>query len=158
MRKRIISHESQNTVAPDAEWLDLEAIAQVEITSEDVAFPIEGALTSADNSQPWRAAASGKQTIRLVFDRPQQLKRIWLKFVEPDVSRTQEYVLRWSSDAGQSFQTILRQQWNFSSECSTVEVEDHQVDLDSVTVLELTIVPDISGGDAIASLAQLRLA
>ena len=37
------------------------------------------------------------------------------------------------------------------------EVENYDVDLDGVTVLELKIVPDISGGSAQASLAQLRL-
>jgi hypothetical protein len=30
--------------------------------------------------------------------------------------------------------------------------------LTGVTVIELSIIPDISGGDALASLAQLRLA
>ena len=38
------------------------------------------------------------------------------------------------------------------------EVEDYEIDLDGVTALELRIVPDISGGSARASLAQLRLA
>jgi len=32
------------------------------------------------------------------------------------------------------------------------------VDLNNVTILELSIVPDINGGGACASLAQLRLA
>jgi hypothetical protein len=79
-------------------------------------------------------------------------------FTEPAAERTQEYVLRWSPDSGQSFQEIARQQWNFSPHGTTNETEDHHVDLPSVTVLELSIVPDISGGDAFASLAQWRLA
>jgi hypothetical protein len=37
------------------------------------------------------------------------------------------------------------------------EVEDYTVDLNGVTVLELTIVPDLSGGNARASLISLRL-
>jgi len=40
----------------------------------------------------------------------------------------------------------------------TREFEDYAVDLAGVRALELRIVPDISGGDARASLAQLRLA
>jgi hypothetical protein len=28
--------------------------------------------------------------IRLIFDKPQQIKRIWLRFVENEVERTQE--------------------------------------------------------------------
>jgi hypothetical protein len=66
--------------------------------------------------------------------------------------------LRWSPDDGQSFHEIVRQQWNFSPTGETSETEDHQVDLSSVTVLELNIIPDISGGNSIASLAKLRLA
>lgn len=81
-----------------------------------------------------------------------------MNFVEPGAERTQEYVLRWSSDRGQSFREIVRQQWNFSPQGATSEIEDHHVELPAVTVLELSIIPDISGGNAPASLAQLRLA
>jgi hypothetical protein len=66
--------------------------------------------------------------------------------------------LRWSPDGGKSFREILRQQWNFSPEGATSETEDLHVDLPAVTVLELSIIPEISGGNALASLAQLRLA
>ena len=38
------------------------------------------------------------------------------------------------------------------------EIEDLHVELQGVTVLELSIIPDISGGSALASLAQFRLA
>ena len=37
------------------------------------------------------------------------------------------------------------------------EVEEYQVELSDVTVLELIIVPDISGGATPASLKSLRL-
>jgi len=52
----------------------------------------------------------------------------------------------------------VRQQYNFSPPATTSECEDYPVDLDGVTTIELSIVPDISGGPARASLAQLRLA
>ena len=45
----------------------------------------------------------------------------------------------------------------FSPPNSIREGEEHQVDLSDVTVLELVIVPDISGGAARASLRSLRL-
>jgi hypothetical protein len=51
----------------------------------------------------------------------------------------------------------VRQQWNFSPARSVREVEEYQVDLLGVTVLELVIVPDITGGAARASLKSLRL-
>ncbi|MDP3333109.1 MAG: carbohydrate-binding protein [Methylococcaceae bacterium] len=157
MRKRIITPDQQHTTATDQEWLDVEALAEVEITSEDAAHPIESALLPGQSSG-WRAAGPGKQTIRLIFIHPQQLNRILLSFLETEVERTQEYVLRWSADGGQTFQEIVRQQWNFSPLGASSETEDYRIDLSAVTVLELIIVPEISGGQRVASLAQLRLA
>jgi hypothetical protein len=156
MQKRIIAPDKHESEFPDQDWLNLEALAEVEVTSEDAAHPIECALLSGSDAG-WRAAEPGKQIIRMLFSHPQRLRRIWLKFAEPDAERTQEYVLRWSADGGQSFQEIERQQWNFSPGGSTQETEDHHVDLQRITVLELSIIPDIRGGDAFASLAQLRL-
>jgi len=157
MRKRIIAPVTQQTALPDVEWLNVEGLAEVEITSEDAVHPIESALLPG-GAPGWRAAGPGKQSIRLLFTRPQRLRRIWLSFVETGAGRTQEYVLRWSPDGGQSFREIVRQPWNFSPHGATCETEDHHVDLPAVTVLELSIIPDISGGDGLASLAQLRLA
>lgn len=157
MRKRIIAPVQQATASPDQDWLNVEGLAEVEITSEDAAHPIEAALLPGGASG-WRAAGPGKQTLRLLFARPQRLRRIWLNFVETGTERTQEYVLRWSADGGQSFREIVRQQWNFSPQGATSETEDHHVDLPAVTVLELSIIPDTSGGNAFASLAQMRLA
>jgi hypothetical protein len=157
MRKRIITPVQQETASPDLEWLNIERLAEVEITSEDAAHPIESALLSV-RASGWRAAGPGRQTIRLLFDYPQRLQRICLTFVETRTERTQEYVLRWSPDGGQSFREIVRQQWSFSPQGATSETEDFHVELPAVTVLELSIIPDISGGNAFASLAELRLA
>jgi hypothetical protein len=157
MRKRIIAPVQQETASLDQDWLNMEGLAEVEITSEDAAHPIESALLPG-RASGWRAAGPGKQTIRLLFANPQRLRRIWLNFVEPRTERTQEYVLRWSPDGGQSYREIVRQQWNFSPQGATSETEDLHVELPAVTVLELSIIPDISGGNAFASLAQLRLA
>jgi hypothetical protein len=157
MRKRIIAQAQKEPASADEDWLNVEELAEVEITSEDPAHPIESALLP-DRASGWRAAGPGQQTIRLFFNHPQRLRRIWMNFVEPGTERTQEYVLRWSPDCGQSFRNIVRQQWNFSPRGATNETEDHHVELPAVTVLELSIIPDISGGNALASLAQLRLA
>ena len=157
MRKRIIGAVRQEAASPDQDWLNVEGLAEVEITSEDAAHPIESALLPGLASG-WRAAGPGKQTIRLLFAHPQRLQRIWLNFLEPLIERTQEYVLRWSPDGGQSFREIVRQQWNFSPQGATSETEDHRVELSGVTVLELSITPDTSGQSAFASLAQLRIA
>ena len=157
MRKRIIDQAQKDTASLDGDWLNVEGLAEIELTSEDAAHPIESALLPGQ-AAGWRAAEPGKQTIRIVFAQPQRLRRIWLNFLEPGIERTQEYVLRWSPDSGRSFQEIVRQQWNFSPQGTTRETEDHRIELPAVTVLELSIIPDISGGNAFASLAQMRLA
>jgi hypothetical protein len=157
MRKRIIGHGPRDVKADEPGWLDIERLAQVEITSEDVDRPIESALIPGIGSG-WQAAQPGEQTIRLRFDEPLRLKQIHLAFHEDEQERTQEFVLRWSPDGGQSYREIVRQQYNFSPPAAAREVEDYDIDLDGVTALELKIVPDISGGGARASLAQLRVA
>ena len=157
MRKRIIDHGPRDVKAEEYDWLDLESLAQVEITSEDVDHPIESAFNPGAGPG-WRAAQPREQTIRLLFDEPLRLKRIHLVFQEDEQERTQEFVLRWSPDGGQSYREIVRQQYNFSPPDAAREVEDYEMDLSGVTALELKIVPDISGGSARASLAQLRVA
>jgi hypothetical protein len=157
MRKRIIGQGPRAVATAEPGWVDLERLAQVEITSEDADYPIESALIPGRGSG-WRAAEPGEQTIRLLFDAPRQLKRIHLVFQEDEQERTQEFVLRWSPDGGQSYREIVRQQYNFSPPDAAREVEDYDIDLDGVTALELRIVPNISGGSALASLTQLRVA
>ncbi|HEV2150316.1 MAG TPA: hypothetical protein VGR37_23150 [Longimicrobiaceae bacterium] len=157
MRKRIITPSSEPASTPEDDWLDLEQVATVEITSEDPAHPVESALRPGPGSG-WRAAGPGAQTIRILFDAPRQLRRIRLHFVEPSAERTQELVLRWSAEDGEPPREIVRQQWTFSPGGATSELEDYRVELSGVRVLELTVVPDVSGGDARASLAEWRLA
>jgi hypothetical protein len=128
----------------------------VEVTSEDKDFPVEAAFVSGD-AQGWRAAGPGSQTIRLIFDQPQTLRRISLVFEENEAQRTQEFALWWSPNGGKSLKGIVRQQWNFSPPRTIREVEEYQVELSNVTVLELMIKPNIGGGLAVASLKNLRL-
>jgi hypothetical protein len=138
-------------------WLNLDTIAQVEVTSEETAHPIESGLFP--NREPgWEAAQPGPQTVRLLFERPLRIKHLHLEFREDNSARTQEFALRWSSNGGRSYREIVRQQYNFSPPDTTTEREDYSVDLDGVTNLELTIIPEIGGGPARATLAQLCLA
>ena len=157
MRKRV-----NTTVAPEVRrdeeaWLDLERTARVEISSEDERHPVEAALVPGAWSG-WLAAGPGEQALRLLFDEPLRLRRISLLFLEEERARTQEFVLRWSPDGGQTFREVVRQQYNFSPAGATRESEDYEVALDGVTALELVITPDVSGGPARASLEWLRLA
>jgi hypothetical protein len=156
MRKRIISQDAQAAPASQP-WLDVTQLASVEMTSEDPTHPMEAALVPGRGSG-WRADRPGEQIIRLRFDEALHLGRIRLVFQETQRARTQEFALRWSPDEGRSYRQVVRQQYNFSPPDTTREVEEYPVNLDRVTNLELSIVPDISGGDALASLAELRLA
>jgi hypothetical protein len=157
MRKSIITLGSQAVETKD-EWLDLDLFASVEVTSEDREHSIESALIP-NRGSGWLADASGPQTIRLRFDKPQRIRRIWLNFAEHDEARTQEFVLRWGTvDDKQPAREIVRQQWTFSPGGSTQETEDYRVDLCGVMVLELAIRPNISGGETRASLVEMRLA
>jgi hypothetical protein len=158
MRKRITGQDTrQNPPAGGRDWLDLENLVTVELTSEAENHTIESALR-AEAGDGWRAQQPGEQTIRLLFDVPHRIRRIQLEFREAERQRTQEFVLRWSRSDEATAREIVRQQYNFSPPGSGREVEDYVVDLDGLTLLELCIVPDISGGEARASLARLRLA
>jgi len=156
MRKRIIGFD-QVTEWRNEEWLDLAKLAEVEVTSEDDLFPIESALLPGAN-RGWRAAGAGKQTIRIIFDQPQKLSRIFVTFEELENARTQEFVLRWTTGIGDAYREIVRQQWNFGPPQTVREVEEYRVQLSNVKVLELVIQPEITAGQAVASLVQLRLA
>lgn len=154
MRKRIIADPVPSEDRPRRGWLDLAAIASVEVTSENPAYPVEAAFVDGAG---WRAAGPGAQTLRLVFDTPTRVTRVRLTFHETEAARTQEFVLRWSADGGRSYREVVRQQYTFSPPGTTVEVEDYRAELDSVTALELRLVPDIGGGEAVASVERIEV-
>ena len=156
MRKQISSQPQRESQLANTGWLDLEALARVEVTSEDAAHPIGSALLTV-GATGWRAESPGEQTVRLLFEAPQRLRRIRLLFRENKEPRTQEFVLRWSPTAESSWRDVVRQQYHFSPSGATEEFEEYQVELEGVAALELTIIPNVSGG-SYASLAQLRLA
>jgi uncharacterized protein (DUF736 family) len=156
MRKRILGpHRAEAGGELEQGWLDLVQIATVELTSEDPSFPVESALGSGVGPG-WRASQKGAQQIRIIFDKPASLHRIRLRFYEAECERTQEFTIRWSSAAGGPTREIVRQQWNFSPAGSTTEIEDYIVELEAVSVLELTIQPDL-GREAVATLASWRM-
>jgi hypothetical protein len=156
MRKRISSQPQRESQPASTDWLDLEAVARVEVTSEDAAHPIESALLPV-GATGWRAESPGEQTVRLLFEVPQRLRRIRLLFREEKEARTQEFVLRWSRTVDGLSRDVVRQQYHFSPSGATEEFEEYRVELEDVAALELAIIPNLSGG-SYASLAQLRLA
>jgi len=116
MRKRLITPTPETVRTRDEGWLDVERAAVVEVTSEDKDFPVEAAFVSGDE-RGWRAAAPGSQTIRLIFDQPQTLRCISLVFEENETGRTQEFVLRWSPDGGNTRVAVAPRP--YKSRCGT---------------------------------------
>ncbi|HXC95246.1 MAG TPA: hypothetical protein VNU92_06065 [Edaphobacter sp.] len=159
MRKSIVTPENTRAVPAGGQWFDLEQIAHVEITSEDSNFPIENALGSGETTG-WRASTPGPQVIRLIFDGPQTIRQIQVHFVERTVERSQEFAI-FAGSAGE-LREVVRQQWSFSPQGSTEEIEDYSKELDGIGVLELRIDPDRSHdpklSKAFASLQSLKVA
>lgn len=131
-------------------------MARVDVTSEDPRFPLESAFLSG-KGPGWRAAQRGEQTIRIIFDKPTPLRRIRLEFSETEIARTQEFTLRWAAEPGGPFREIVRQQWTFSPQGSTREIEEFQVSLNNVSVLELVLKPDLTPTNACASLVRWQM-
>jgi hypothetical protein len=157
MRKRVLDPAPPPSDAPDGHaWLNLQELAEVEVTSEAEDYPVESAFNFGAGPG-WRAASPGKQQIRLTFGQPQSIHRMRIGFHEPQVARTQEFTARWSGGPNEPLKEIVRQQWNFSPDGSTIESEDYVVDLNAVSILELTIDPDRGAGEAFATLAEWRL-
>src|SRR4051812_5383861 len=98
MRKTLIPKEDPSPSSTHS-WLALELLADVEVSSEQIAAPIESALLP-DRSPGWRASEPGPQTVRLLFAVPQRVSRIRLVFVEEQIARVQEFVLRWLPAGG----------------------------------------------------------
>lgn len=156
MKKRLVTpKDSRGEREPG--WLPLEELTEAEITSEDLTHPLEAALTPGMTGG-WRAESPGEQTIRLTFVEPRSIKHIRLIIEERERSRTQQFVVRAASAPDGTWRELVRQQFNFSPSGAVREQEDYQMNLHGIAALELTIVPDISGGDARASLQQLRVA
>lgn len=159
MRKQVVGRgaEKSSEIAP-GEWLDLDRLARVEITSENPDFPIENALVTGVAARAgWRASEPGPQTIRIHFDQPQKIRHIQLRFLEPHRERSQEFLLSYVRK-DQPAHDIVRQQWTFSPAGSSEEIEDYRVDLDNIVSIELRIDPDRGLDRSPATLAELRIA
>jgi hypothetical protein len=160
MWKEIVGHKQVAEKRPrEDDWIPIEKLARALLTSEDPECPLENALSLSPecNEKGWVASEPGPQTITLNFLRPMKIRRIFLRFTEPEVERTQEFSLRYMTQAG-IIQEIVRQQWNFSPSGSMQEIEDYTVDLDGVTRLELSIDPDLGHERAKATLDAWRVA
>jgi hypothetical protein len=80
-----------------------------------------------------------------------------LEIEETQTDRTQELQLSVSSDGGQTYRELLRQEYTFSPGGATFEREEWALGGEAVTHLRLWIKPDKGGRPGRASLTSLAL-
>ena len=142
-----------------ANEIDIVSRATVSYSSEDPAHPVEHLLDgqSGPGATRWMSArADTIEHIVLEFDRPQTISRLVYEVEEARRERTQEVRVEVSEDGARTYRQILVQEYNFSPRGATYQREEQRLDLDRVTHLRLTIVPN-KNGSGTATLTALRL-
>jgi hypothetical protein len=137
----------QNETA-DIQWLDLDAVADVTIVSAGRRVPRAPHLWSADSP--------GEQTIEIHFHHRTSVRRLRVVSSEVEQARTQEMPIWASLHGGERHREVGRQQFNFSPNGATEEVEEYSLQLDGVSTIQLRIVPSIDGRPAVARVSELR--
>ena len=155
MQKTILGNQNQDSGPFGDPWFGIDAIAGIGVTSETEGASVESVF-DLDSETGWRAENSGLQVIRITFGEPKTIRRIQLEFRESQFERTQEFTLHATAAGGERTE-VIRQQWTFSPQGSTQEVEDYRLNLNNISILELTINPDLNHGRAQASLVHLRI-
>jgi hypothetical protein len=158
LRKQVIKAAAATPVLTPEE-IDIAAVATVQVTSEATDHPVDHAFDGSrgPGGTRWVAGEPGDQTLILVFDAPQTIRRVVLEVEEPDVARTQELQLAVSIDGGRMYRELVRQEYNFSPPGTTFEREDWAVTVDGVTHLRLRIKPDKGGKTCRGTITSLVL-
>jgi hypothetical protein len=156
LRKYLLTQQSTASV-PQSGAKDIAAIATVWVTSEAADAPIDCAFDQCrgPGGSRWVAAMPGEQRLILAFDIPQTIRMISMEVEESEVSRTQVLHVSLSSDGGQTYQALRRQEYTFSPPGTTFEREEWAVTVEAVTHLQLVITPDKGGQPCRATLTSL---
>lgn len=134
----------------DIRWLDLDVLAEVTITV--------GGRRVARSPHAWSADCPGEQLIEIRFHHPASVSRLRVVSSEVEQSRTQEMTIWASLLRGERHREVVRQQFNFSPNGATEEVEEYAVELEGVSAIQLRIVPSVDGCRAVAHVSDLRVA
>jgi len=158
LRKQILTQGPTAPAAP-LEEKNIAALATVLVTSETIAYPIDHVFDSrrGPSGSRWVAAGPGEQILILAFDTAQTIHRVILEVEELEVSRTQELELSISSDGGQTYRELRRQEYTFSPPGTSFEREDWAITAEGVTHLQLRIRPDKGGKPCQATLTSLTV-
>ena len=159
LRKQVVSKHSSEPASFDGE-ISIADVATVQVTSEEADHPIDNAFdhNRGPGGSRWIADGPGEQTVILLFDSPQTIRKIGVEVEELAVSRTQELSASVSSDGGRTYRELVRQEFNFSPPATSFERELWSVSAGAVTHLRLEIMPDKGGRVGRATLTALTLA
>ena len=133
----------------------------MQVTSEQADHPIDNAFdrNRGPGGSRWIADGPGEQTVTLLFDSPQTIRKIGVEIEELQVSRTQELcvslLVGWWADLSRK---LVRQEFNFSPPGTSFERELWSASGGPVTHLQLEIKPDKGGRVGRATLTSLTLA
>jgi hypothetical protein len=144
---------------PESSEKAIAAIATVWVTSEAADAPIDHVFDQnrGPGGSRWVAAEPGEQRLILAFDTPQTLRTICLEVEELEVSRTHVLCVSVSSDGGQTYHELRRQEYTFSPPGTTYEREAWAASVEGATHLQLVITPDKGGIPCQATLTSLAL-
>jgi len=134
----------------DTQWLDLDVVADVAI--------VAGGRRVARVPGMWSADSPGEQMIEIRFHQRTPVRRLRVVSSEVKESRTQEMTIWASLRGGERHREVLRQQFNFSPNGTTEEVEEYALELEDVSTIQLRIVPSIDGRPVVAHVSELRVA
>ena len=158
LRKRPLEAEAAAS-GRAANEIDIVGRATISYSSEDPAHPVEHLLDGQSGPGATRWMSARVDTIEhivLEFDQPQTISRLVYEVEEATRERTQEVRVEVSEDRARTYRQILVQEYNFSPRGATYQREEQRLDLDRVTHLRLTIVPN-KNGSGTATLTALRL-
>jgi len=159
LRKQVIPTRPVESASFERE-IPVAEVATVQVSSEQSDHPIDNVFdrSHGPGGSRWIADGSGEQTLILVFDYPQTIRKVGLEVEELSVNRTQELSVSVSSDGGRTYRELVRQEFTFSPPSTGFEREVWSVAAEGVTHLRLDIKPDKGGRVGQATLTSLTLA
>jgi hypothetical protein len=159
LRKQVVPRRSSTSASFEGE-ISIADVATVQVTSEEADHPIDNAFdhNRGPGGSRWIADGPGEQTVILLFDSPQTIRKIGVEIEELAVVRTQELSVSVSSDGGRTYRELVRQEFNFSPPDTSFERELWSASAGAVTHVRLEIKPDKGGRVGRATLTSLTLA
>jgi hypothetical protein len=158
MRKRLMGEQVLRSPDRPGE-IDVASLATFGYSSEDPEHPLEHLIDGRCGRGGTRWASARHNTterIELEFEPAQRISRLVYEVEERCVERTQEVRVEVSTDHGRTYHQLLMQDYTFSPGGVTFQHEELRLEIDPITNLNLTIVPN-KGGSGTATLTALRL-